>query len=239
MKINVKCLSCKCLTVNKCSKKIGVVLLLIFDWDGTLSDSADKIIDCLQQAAVNSGKRVCERDAIRNIIGLGLPEAMSALYPELNSEEREEIRQAYVTQFLAADQQPSPFFGGVMEGLHQLRENNYLLAVATGKSRRGLDRVLKNLDLSNFFHGSRCADETRSKPHPQMLSELLGQFSKTADNALMVGDTEYDMSMAEQLNIPRVAVSYGAHDVNRLKQYRPVLCVDHFSNFVAWVLKNG
>jgi len=214
-------------------------LLLIFDWDGTLSDSADKIIDCLQQAAVNSGKRVCDREAIRNIIGLGLPEAMTALYPELDSDEREQVRQAYITQFLAADQQPSPFFDGVLEGLHQLRDNNYLLAVATGKSRRGLDRVLGNLNLNNFFHGSRCADETSSKPHPQMLSELLDEFSKTADNALMVGDTEYDMSMAQQLTMPRVAVSYGAHDVDRLKQYQPVLCVDHFSDFVAWVLKSG
>ena len=214
-------------------------MLLIFDWDGTLSDSADKIIDCLQQAAVNSGKRVCDREAIRNIIGLGLPEAMTALYPELDSDEREQVRQAYITQFLAADQQPSPFFDGVLEGLHQLRDNNYLLAVATGKSRRGLDRVLGNLNLNNFFHGSRCADETSSKPHPQMLSELLDEFSKTADNALMVGDTEYDMSMAQQLTMPRVAVSYGAHDVDRLKQYQPVLCVDHFSDFVAWVLKSG
>ena len=214
-------------------------MLLIFDWDGTLSDSADKIIDCLQQAAVNSGKRVCDREAIRNIIGLGLPEAMTALYPELDSDEREQVRQAYIAQFLAADQQPSPFFDGVLEGLHQLRDNNYLLAVATGKSRRGLDRVLGNLNLNNFFHGSRCADETSSKPHPQMLSELLDEFSKTADNALMVGDTEYDMSMAQQLTMPRVAVSYGAHDVDRLKQYQPVLCVDHFSDFVEWVLKSG
>lgn len=214
-------------------------MLLIFDWDGTLSDSTNRIIDCLQQAAIEANKRVCEREEIRNIIGLGLPEAMNALYPDLSRHEHEQIRKAYVAHFLAADQQPSPFFEGVIEGLHQLRDRNYLLAVATGKSRRGLDRVLNNLKLSHFFHSSRCADETSSKPHPQMLSELLDQFSKTADNALMVGDTEYDMSMAEQISMPRVAVSYGAHDLNRLKQYQPVLCVDHFSDFVSWVIKNG
>lgn len=213
-------------------------MLLIFDWDGTLSDSAGKIITCLQEAAISSGFRVCDSEAIRNIIGLGLPEAMSALYPELNKDEHEQIRQAYVSHFLAADQEPSPFFDGVMEGLQQLRDQHYLLAVATGKSRRGLNRVLSNLKLDDFFHGSRCADETSSKPRPQMLTELLDEFSKPAADAYMVGDTEYDMSMAHQLNMPRVAVSYGAHNIERLKQYKPALCVDHFSDFVKWVLNN-
>lgn len=211
---------------------------MIFDWDGTLSDSTNKIIDCLQQAAVTSGKRVCERDAIQNIIGLGLPEAMNTLYPELSDNERESVKQAYIEHFLSADQEPSAFFDGVMEGLHRLRDNHYSLAIATGKSRRGLNRVLNNLNLNDFFHGSRCADETTSKPHPQMLSELLDEFSVSASDALMMGDTEYDMSMAQQIDVKRVAVSYGAHDLHRLKQYQPVLCVDHFSEFVEWVLKN-
>jgi len=213
-------------------------LLLIFDWDGTLSDSTNKIIDCLQQAAVTSGKRVCERSAIQNIIGLGLPEAMTTLYPELSGEERESVKQAYIEHFLSADQEPSAFFDGVMEGLHRLRDNHYSLAVATGKSRRGLNRVLDNLKLTDFFHGSRCADETASKPHPQMLSELLNEFSVPASHALMVGDTEYDMLMAQQLDMKRIAVSYGAHELHRLQQYKPSLCVDHFSEFVEWILKN-
>ncbi len=212
-------------------------MLLIFDWDGTLSDSAEKIISCLQQAAVTAGYPVRDSEAIRNIIGLGLPEAMNTLYPQLNVDEQELIRQAYVHHFLLADKEPSPFFEGVLEGLHQLRDNHYSLAVATGKSRRGLDRVLANLNLTHFFHGSRCADETTSKPHPQMLSELLHEFSKEVDEAMMVGDTEYDMAMAKALNMPRVAVSYGAHHVERLQQYQPVLCVDHFLDFVRWLLK--
>jgi phosphoglycolate phosphatase len=212
-------------------------LLLIFDWDGTLSDSADKIIDCLQKAAGVAGYRVCDREAIKNIIGLGLPEAMTTLYPELNDFEHEEIRQQYVKHFLAADQEPSPFFDGVMEGLHKLRDHNFLLAVATGKSRRGLDRVLSNLSLKGFFHGSRCADETASKPHPLMLEELLAEFSRKPNEALMVGDTEYDMSMAQQIEMPRVAVSYGAHHIERLQAYHPALSADCFTEFVDWILQ--
>jgi phosphoglycolate phosphatase len=212
-------------------------LLLIFDWDGTLSDSANKIIDCLQQAANAANYRVCDEDAIRNIIGLGLPEAMSQLYPELSQQEHEHIKEHYVKYFVAADQEPSPFFEGVLEGLHKLRDNQFLLTVATGKSRRGLERVLRNLRMEDFFHGSRCADETVSKPHPQMLNELLAEFSFESENALMMGDTEYDMSMAQQINMPRVAVSYGAHHIDRLRNYEPVLSVKYFSEFVDWVMK--
>ncbi|MGH1487416.1 MAG: HAD-IA family hydrolase [Cellvibrionaceae bacterium] len=212
-------------------------MLLIFDWDGTLSDSADKIIRCLQRAGETSGFDVCSAESIRDIIGLGLPEAVSRLYPEVDPGGHEKIRQHYVEHFLAVDQNPSPFFDGVMEGLHRLRDKNFLLAVATGKSRRGLDRVLSNLNLNDFFHGSRCADETLSKPHPLMLQELLAEFSRDADEALMIGDTEYDMDMAQQINMPRVAVSYGAHHIDRLHQYKPLLSIDYFSEFVEWTLR--
>ena len=213
-------------------------MLLIFDWDGTLSNSANKIIECLQKAAETAKFRVCDDDAIRDIIGLGLPEAMSRLYPELNQTQHDQLRQHYVDHFLSADQEPSPFFDGVMEGLHQLRDHQFLLAVATGKSRRGLERVLSNLNMNDFFHGSRCADETVSKPHPQMLQELLGEFSCNASEALMVGDTEYDMAMAQQIEMPRIAVSYGAHSIDRLQAYQPLLSIDHFSEFVDWTLEN-
>jgi phosphoglycolate phosphatase len=212
-------------------------LLLIFDWDGTLSDSTAKIIQCLQQAAQSAGARVCSDDAIMNIIGLGLPECMRVLYPELTQAEQDEIRYYYSEHFIREDQTPSPFFEGVHEGLELLRDKGHLLTVATGKSRKGLDRVLKKLQLDNFFHASRCADETASKPNPKMLSELLDEFSVSKDEAIMIGDTEYDMSMAEQLAMPRVAVSYGAHKVARLQKFKPLACVDHFSEFVDWVVK--
>lgn len=214
-----------------------VCLLLIFDWDGTLSDSTSKIIRCLQMAAQSAGQRVCSDEAIMNIIGLGLPESMRILYPELSQLQQDELRRYYSEHFIAADQTPSPFFEGVDEGLRHLRQKGHLLTVATGKSRTGLDRVLTNLQLHDFFHGSRCADETASKPNPKMLSELLDEFSLGKDDAIMVGDTEYDMSMAKQLAMPRVAVSYGAHSVDRLQAFEPVICVDHFSEFVEWVVE--
>lgn len=210
-------------------------MLLIFDWDGTLSDSADKIISCVQKAAHGANVPVLAPDVIRNIIGLGLPEAFLKLYPDRDDHERERIAKHYVDIFLDEDQQPSPFFDGVLEGLNQLRDQGYRLSVATGKSRRGLDRVLRDTQLEGFFHGSRCADETLSKPHPQMLTELLDEFDTPAEQALMIGDTEYDMSMAEALDMPRAAVSYGAHKLERLRAYDPVFCFDHFSEFVSWI----
>lgn len=213
-------------------------MFIIFDWDGTLSDSADRIIDAMQNAALTAEYPVCSREAIRNIIGLGLPEAIKTLYPSLSTESRQSIKGFYIDHFMSADQQPSDLFDGVIEGLHRLRDKNFLLGIATGKSRRGLDRVLSEIKLDNFFHGTRCADETASKPDPQMLLELLDEFDTPANSAVMVGDTEYDMSMAKQISMPRVAVSYGAHHVDRLKQYDPVQCVDEFSDFVAWVLSN-
>ncbi len=211
-------------------------MLLIFDWDGTLSDSAPKIIHCVQQAAADADVEVLDDDTVRNIIGLGLPEAIKALYPKVNDRGREHIRKKYVECFLDSDQIPSPFFEGVIEGLHRLREQNYQMAVATGKSRRGLDRVLNNLDMQHFFDGSRCADETASKPNPLMLNELLEEFKLPASEAVMIGDTEYDMGMAKNANMHKVAVSYGAHHIDRLQMYDPLLSVDHFNDFVEWVL---
>lgn len=211
-------------------------MLLIFDWDGTLSDSAPKIVRCVQQAAESTGFEVLDDDSVRNIIGLGLPEAIKVLYPDLALSERERIREKYVEHFLASDQEPSPFFDGVIEGLHKLRDQHYQMAVATGKSRRGLERVLDKLAMQHFFDGSRCADETESKPSPLMLNELLHEFKKAPSEALMIGDTEYDMGMAERAHVERVAVSYGAHHIDRLKPYKPLLSVDHFTEFVDWVL---
>jgi phosphoglycolate phosphatase len=211
-------------------------VLLIFDWDGTLSDSTSKIVSCLQQAAETTGFPILEDQVICNIIGLGLPEAMERLYPELSADDKEQVRLHYIQHFLAADQTPSPFFPGVIEGLERLRDEDFAMAVATGKSRRGLNRVLDKLDMQKYFDASRCADETQSKPHPLMLHELLIEMSVSADKAVMIGDTEYDMEMAQNANVPSVAVSYGAHHIDRLKPFNPLLCTDNFSAFVDWVV---
>lgn len=209
-------------------------MFYIFDWDGTLSNSTAKIVYCMQLAAEDSELEVLDDAVIKNIIGLGLPEAIETLYPYLDQAKALQLKQHYASHFVRQDTKPSPFFPGVMDTLKALKSDGHLLAVATGKSRRGLDRVLANLGLEDFFHGTRCADETASKPHPLMLSELLEQFEVKVDDAVMVGDTEYDMAMAAQISMPRIAVSYGAHHVDRLRVYDPVLCLDEFQQILAW-----
>lgn len=203
-------------------------MLFIFDWDGTLCDSTGKIVRCMQLAARRVGLRDLEDVEVLNIIGLGLPEAVACLFPEVSTVVQEELSRAYSDCFIADEQTPMTFFHGVEETLHQLRDDGYRLAIATGKSRRGLERVLSSLDMNGFFHASRCADETRSKPDPTMLRELLVEFHRQPEHAVMVGDTEYDMEMARRAHMPRVAVSYGAHTIDRLRPYQPVLCIDHF-----------
>jgi phosphoglycolate phosphatase len=207
-------------------------MLLIFDWDGTLIDSTAKIVRCMQQAAEAVGVDVLAPEAICQIIGLGLPEAIAVLYPALDDASRHQVREQYVHFFIHVDQTPSPFFPEVEETLHQLRADGYTLAVATGKSRRGLDRVLQQLDMQHFFHATRCADETRSKPDPLMLQELLVHFGTSAADALMVGDTHFDMAMAQTVGMPRVAVSYGAHAREQLLVHEPLACIDRFGELL-------
>lgn len=209
-------------------------MLYIFDWDGTISNSAEKIVRCMRHSIMEVGLPDRPDHAIKNIIGLGLPEAIRTLYPDISEQNLKRMRDGYSAQFIDADVTPSPFFDGAMATMKSLVAKGHLLAVATGKSRRGLDRVLAKLELAEFFHGSRCADETASKPDPKMLLELLDEFQCPVDQAVMIGDTEYDMAMARAIQMPRIAVSFGAHHIDRLKSYDPVLCVDHFSQIKEW-----
>ncbi len=210
-------------------------MLLIFDWDGTLIDSAAKIVTCMQYAAEESGVDPLPDEPIRQIIGLSLPQAIAVLYPNESSAVHEAMRQQYVSYYIGMDQTPTPLFAGVTETLHTLRDAGYTLAVATGKARRGLDRVLEQMGMQKFFHATRCADETRSKPHPQMLHELLDFFVCEPEQALMVGDSCYDMEMAQAAGVPRVAVSYGAHSVEQMLRYEPVACLDRFADLLPVV----
>lgn len=210
-------------------------MLLIFDWDGTLIDSAAKIVTCMQYAAEESGVDPLPDEPIRQIIGLSLPQAIAVLYPNESPALHEDIRQRYVSHYIGMDQTPTPLFAGVTETLHTLRDAGYTLAVATGKARRGLDRVLEQMNMQKFFHATRCADETRSKPHPQMLHELLDFFVCEPEQALMVGDSCYDMEMAQAAGVPRVAVSYGAHSIEQMLRYEPVACLDRFADLLPVV----
>lgn len=210
--------------------------LIIFDWDGTLVDSAQRIVTCMQISMREVGLPVRSDEQIRNIIGLGLPEAFKELYPDLGKPEMELIREYYSQHFISNSIPPSQFFPGVQETLSSLHEEAFTLAVATGKSRRGLNRVFNEIPFSHLFSASRCADETISKPHPQMIYELLEETGVEKDQALMVGDTEFDMAMAERAGIDRVAVSYGVHGPDRLTKYRPVLMADEITQLRDWLM---
>jgi phosphoglycolate phosphatase len=209
-------------------------MLFIFDWDGTLLDSADRIVAVMCDAIAERGHGPLTDASIRNIIGLGLPEALRTLFPALPDGELHELQAAYSRRFVEAEDVPCSFFPGVVETLDRLRTDGNRLAVATGKSRRGLARVLAGLDMSDYFDATRCADETRSKPHPLMLQELLAELAVPVERAVMVGDTEYDMAMAVAAGMPRAAVDYGAHAVERLLPYRPGLVLSRFPELLEW-----
>ncbi len=215
------------------------IRLLIFDWDGTLCDSISRIAHCIHLAAEDAGIEPPSPQASREIVGLGLAEAMRALFPGVEEKQINQLRDNYSHHFMSKDHDPSPFFPGVQETLDKLKAAGYLLAVATGKSRRGLNRVLATLGLQDYFHASRCADETASKPHPRMLEELLSELGLPPEQAVMVGDTEFDMEMAHRARVHRLAVSYGAHDAGRLLKYEPLRCLDQFSEIEEMFLKQN
>lgn len=211
------------------------MLLFIFDWDGTLIDSKTKITHSMHLAVRDMGWQPLADEAVHNIIGLGLPEAIHTLFPVSSQAERSQLRDLYASHFVRLDEkQASDFFPAVPETLAELRKQGHQLAVATGKSRKGLDRILRDLAMHDYFDATRCADETASKPHPLMLEELLSFFGVAAADAVMIGDTEYDMEMARVIGMPRIAVSYGAHHINRLHPYKPELCLDKFDELLEW-----
>lgn len=199
--------------------------LVIFDWDGTLMDSERQIVHCMRLAAAELDVVVPAHEAVRRIIGLGLPEAIEALFPGLPGELREAIRQAYARHFVAGAGGESGLFPHARELLDGLRTRGHLLAVATGKSRLGLDRVLLQAGLQRFFDASRCADETASKPDSRMLLELLAQLEVPPDEALMVGDTTFDLEMAARAGVRSIGVSHGAHDEDALAAHAPIVIV--------------
>jgi len=208
--------------------------LLIFDWDGTLMDSERKIVNCFHAAIGDVGLAPVGDDQIRGIIGLGLKEAMDELFPHEDEVTRTRISDAYREHFLVKDQTDMPMFPGVVEGIKHL-SNHFKLAVATGKARRGLDRVLNGHELERLFHVTRCADEAISKPHPLMLEQILHHTGIDADRALMVGDSTFDLQMANNAGMDSLAVSYGVQTCDRLLQHRPIGCIHNFDEIHQWL----
>jgi len=204
--------------------------LIIFDWDGTLMDSTAQIVNCMQLAIKEMSAAPRTNNDILNIIGLGLEEAISSLYPNANNHFINKTAQVYRDFYLFKDKTPSPLFTGVVEMLDELREQNYDLAIATGKSRRGLEKGLDETNLHDYFPITRCADETRSKPDPQMLHEILTDYNSTKETALMIGDSKYDLQMANNAKMHSMAVTYGVHSLERLLKQQPIAQVDSARN---------
>ena len=209
--------------------------LLIFDWDGTLANSIGRIVESMHMASTRSGFELRSDFAVKGIIGLGLPEAIRTLYPEISEAELVAFREHYADHYTALEAEPSPLFDGVAQSLQAFRAEGYHLAVATGKSRRGLDRVLKAHGWDDCFDITRAADETASKPHPLMLEQILAHCGVSPRQALMVGDASFDLMMARNAGMDSVAVSYGAQAAEALQHYEPRLTIDHFSELQAWL----
>ena len=212
--------------------------LLVFDWDGTLMDSAACIAGSLQAACRDLGLAVpSDRDA-RYIIGLGLNDALAHVLPDLAPAEYPRIVERYRHHFLNRDGETA-LFSGTAEMLAELRDAGHLLAVATGKSRRGLDRALAATGLAACFHATRCADEGYSKPHPGMLHRLLETLDVAPDRALMIGDTTHDLLMARSAGMARVAVAHGAHDVDALLELEPLACARDCPELRQWLREHA
>lgn len=197
-------------------------------------DSAARIVASLRGAAQDSGLDDLGDAGFRNVIGLGLQEAIRALYPAINDEQLWQYADRYRHHFLESCPMPEQLFEGVPEILASLHQQPLMLAVATGKSRKGLDRVLRHTNTSRYFQATRCADETTSKPHPQMLLELIEELGVAPETTLMIGDTEYDMEMAQRAGTASLAVTYGAHEPHRLAQYRPLASIDSVAELGRW-----
>lgn len=212
--------------------------LIVFDWDGTLLDSAGAIVACIQAAAADVGMPVPAEDRARHVIGLGLGEALRYAVPELAVERHAELADRYRHHYLSRDHELS-LFRGATELVRNLAADGYLLAVATGKSRKGLDRALAVSGLAECFHATRCADECHSKPHPQMLEELMDELGVSPGLTLMIGDTTHDVQMAKNAGVEALAVAYGAHPREILEELSPLHCASSITEMAEWLRRHG
>ena len=212
--------------------------LVVFDWDGTLADSTDIIAEALRGACADIGLPVPDAASARYVIGLGLRDALAHVAPALPPERYPELSLHYRRRFLARDPE-IPLFAGARELLDELADAGYLLAVATGKTRIGLDRAMAASGLAGRFHATRCADESRPKPHPEMLLHLMDALAVSPGSTLMVGDTTHDLELARDAGADAVAVAYGAHPPEGLVRLGPRATVHSMQELRAWLAANA
>ena len=212
--------------------------LLVFDWDGTLMDSAVAISESLQEACSDLGLPIPSRQRARHVIGLGLTDALSYVLPELPVAEHPRVLDCFRAHFLRRDA-GTTLFSGAAEMIRELRDTGFMLAVATGKSRRGLDRALQETGLKDCFDTTRCADEGFSKPHPGMLEAVMDALATPRAATVMIGDTTHDLEMANAAGVAAVAVTYGAHERATLAACKPLAMVDELQGLRSWLMERA
>lgn len=212
--------------------------LLVFDWDGTLMDSTAVIAASLQAACRDLGLPVPSDERAHHIIGLGLGDAMAHVLPNVDPAEYPRVAERYGHHFRLRDPE-TPLFPGAGEALRALAADGYLLAVATGKSRRGLDRALEKTGLKEVFHATRCGEESASKPQPAMLIDLMAMLDTEPGRTLMIGDTTHDLQMAINAGVAGVAAAYGAHPREQLVALQPLACMDQPRDLWHWLRDNA
>lgn len=203
--------------------------LIIFDWDGTLVDSIDWIVESLQYAAKECHWSVPSAQAVRNIIGLSIECAVDTLFPTMDDTTQEQLISTYSQRFFSKAIQRKDLFSGVYEMLATLQESGYLLAVATGKKNAGLVKAMQGTGVVEFFTTTRSADQTASKPHPMMINEIVNELAISKHRTVMVGDSVHDIQMAHNAGVAAIAVECGAHDRAVLNQCQPLHCLTQTS----------
>lgn len=212
--------------------------LIVFDWDGTVMDSTSVIAGSIQAACRDLELPVPDDETARHVIGLGLNQALSYAVPDLTEAMLPELVARYRHHFLSQDQS-IPLFEGARETIEELHGAGYWLGVATGKNRNGLERALVNTGMKQYFHATRTAEQTFSKPNPAMLFELMDELGVSAERTLMVGDTTHDVLLAQNANVDVLAVGHGAHPPEQLLELEPLALVDDFAELRAWLKANA
>lgn len=210
--------------------------VIIFDWDGTLMDSDRRIVACLKAAAARLDLPILPDQTYRNIIGLSLFTALETLYPNLSEWQLKALDALYRWQWMEANETTMSAFSGLTELLMALKEAGYVLAIATGKSRPGLELALAESGVGHFFDITKSGEETACKPDPLMLQEILAELSLDASQALMVGDSRFDLEMAQAIAMPSVAMTHGVHEASVLANYQPLAFFDDLPALQQWLL---
>jgi phosphoglycolate phosphatase len=209
--------------------------LIVWDWDGTLADSTGMITKAVVDAAAQVGLPTLDPKAASNIIGLGLKESIHALFGDIPADKAQQLAQQYTANYYAGESE-IPLFDGAKETIIELNRRGFKLAVATGKGRRGLNLALQHCGLTPYFHETRTVDECFSKPHPQMLDELMDELIVRPERTLMIGDTSYDLQMAQNAGVPAAAVTFGAQSRDKLISYNSIQMFNEFRDLSAWLL---